>query len=120
MEDGEIKKSPAIDEVINVSYKMFLFMLLCLTLFQPVATDSESEIRIEIFFEYVDSHPHFFECVKDSNNCLPEEIPYLKLLELPEKLSEIWSKLNVHSPLSLNIHQLFKKSLLIGNLSFQE
>ena len=59
MEDGEIKKSPAIDEVINVSYKMFIFTSLCLTLFRPVATDSESEIRIEIFFEYADSHPHF-------------------------------------------------------------
>ena len=110
MEDGEIKKSPAIDEVINVSYKMFIFMSLCLTLFRPVATDSESEIRIEIFFEYADSHPHFLECVKDRNNCLPEEIPYLKLIDPPEKLL-IWSKRNVQLPLSLNKNQFFKENL---------
>ena len=90
MEDGEIKKSPAI-EVIKGSYKMFLFMLICLTMFSPVATDFESEIaqrvaRLELFFEDNDSHPHFIECVKNKNNCLPEEMPYLKLLE-PEKLS---------------------------------
>ena len=114
MEDGEIKKSPAIDEVINVSYKMFLSMLLCLTMFSPVATDIESEIamriaKLEFLFEYYDSHPHFIECVINRNNCLPEEIPYLKLLEPPEKLSEIWSKLNVLSPLSLDIDQFFKE-----------
>ena len=109
MEDGEIKKSPAIDEVINVSYKIFIFMSLCLTLFSPVATDGESEIRIEIFFEYADSHPHL-ECVKDRNNCLPEEIPYLKLLDPPEKLL-LWSKRNVHLPLSLNKDQFFKERL---------
>ena len=113
MEDGEIKKSPAIDEVINVSYKMFLFILLCLTMFSPVATDSESEIRIEIFLEYTDSHPHFLECVKNRNNSLPEEFPYLKLLEPPDKPSilEIWSKIVNHSPLSLNIDQFFKEKL---------
>ena len=115
MEDGEIKKSPAIDEVINVSYKMFLFILLCLTLFLPVATDIESEIvqliaNLEILFEYNDSHPHFIKCVVKRNNCLPEEIPYLKLLEPPEKLS-IWSKRNVHLPLSLNKDQFFKEKL---------
>ena len=110
MEDGEIKKSPAIDEVINVSYKMFIFMSLCLTLFPPVATDSESENRIEIFFEYADSHPHFLECVKDRNNCLPEEIPYLKLLGPPEKLLD-WSKRNVHLPLSPIKDQFFKENL---------
>ena len=109
MEDGEIKKSPAVDEVINVSYKMFIFMSLCLTLFPPVATDSEFEIRIEILFEYADSHPHFLECVKDRNNCLPEEIPYLKLLDYPEKLL-IWSKRNVHMPLSLIKDQFFKEN----------
>ena len=48
MEDGEIKKSPAIDEVINVSYKMLIFTLLCLTLFLPVTTDIESEIAQHI------------------------------------------------------------------------
>ena len=72
MEDGEIKKSPAIDEVINVSYKMFLFILLCLTLFPPVATDIESEIaeriaKLEILIEYNDSHPYFIESVIDRN-----------------------------------------------------
>ena len=92
MEDGEIKKSPAIDDVINVSYKMLLFILLCLNMFSPVATDRASEISIEIFLEYTDSHPHFLECVKNKNTCLPEEIPYLKLLEPPDKpsISEIW------------------------------
>ena len=110
MEDGEIKKSPAIDEVINVSYKMFIFMSLCLNLFPTVATDSESETRIEIFFEYADSHPHFLECVKDRNNCLPEEIPYLKLIDPPEKLL-IWSKRNVQLPLSLITDQFFKEKL---------
>ena len=113
MEDGEIKKSPTIDEVINVSYKMFLFMLLCLTMFSPVATDNESEIRIEILLEYTDSHPHFIECVKNRNNCLPEEIPYLKSLEPPDKpsISEIWSRIINHSPLSLNIDQFFKEKI---------
>ena len=85
-------------------------MLLCLTLFPPVATDSESEIRKEIFFEYADSHPHFLECVKNRNNCLPEEIPYLKYLDPPEKLL-IWPKRNVHLPLSLNKDQFFKENL---------
>ena len=66
MEDGEIKKSPAIDEVINESYKMFLFILLCLTLCLPVATDIESKIvqiiaNLEILFEYNNSHPHFID-----------------------------------------------------------
>ena len=100
MEDGKIKNSPAIDEVINVSYKMFLFILLCLTLFPPVATDIESEIaqriaKLESFIEYNDSHPKFIERVIDRNNCFPEEITYLKLLKPPEKLSvsEIWSKI---------------------------
>ena len=48
---------------------------------------------------------------KIEKNCLPEEIPYLKLLEPPEKLSvsKIWSKINDHSPLSLNIDQCFKE-----------
>ena len=97
---------------------MFLFILLCLTLFLPVATDIESEIvqliaNLKIFFEYNDSHPHFIKCVVIRNNCLPEEIPYLKLLEPPEKLSisEIWSKRNVHWPLSLNRNQFFKEKL---------
>ena len=122
MEDGEIKKSPAIDEVINVIYKMFLFMLLCLTLFPPVATDSESEIRIEIFFEYADFHPHFFECVKDRNNCLPEEILYLKLLEPPDKpsISEIWSKIVEHSLPSLNIDKFFKEKLTDNKALFSK
>ena len=115
MEDGEIKKSLAKDEVKNVSYKMFLFILLCLTLFLPVATDIESEIvqlfaNLEILFEYNDSHPHFIKCVVIRNNCLPEEIPYLKFLEPPEKIS-IWSKRNVHLPLSLNKDQFFKEKL---------
>ena len=115
MEDGEFKKSPAIDEVINVSYKMFPFILLCLTLFLPVATDIESEIvqliaNLEILFEYNDSHPHFIKCVVNRNNCLPEEIPYLKLLEPPEKLS-IWSKRKVLLPLSLNKDQFFSEKL---------
>ena len=92
MEDGELKKSPAIDEVKKVSYKMFLFLFLCLTLFSPVTADIESELAqriapLEILTEYNDSHPQFIECVIDRNNCLPEEIPYLKLLEPPEKLS---------------------------------
>ena len=118
MEDGEIKKSPAIDDVINVSYKMFLFLLLCLTLFPPVATDFESEIaqriaKLELLIEYSDSHPHFLEGVKNRNNCLPEEIPYLKLLEPPDKpsISEIWSRIIDHSPLSLNIDQFFKEKI---------
>ena len=111
MEDGEIKKSPALDEVIHLSYKMFLFILLCLTLFLPVATDIESEIvqliaNLEILFEYNDSHPHFIKCVVNRNNCLPEEIP----LEPPEKVL-IWSKRNVHMPLSLNKDQFFKEKL---------
>ena len=110
MEDGEIKKSPAIDEVIKVSYKMFIFMSLCLTLFPPAATDSEFEITLEIFFEFADSHPHFLECVKYRNNCLPEEIPYLKLLDPPEMLLS-WSKRNVRLPLSLIEDQLFKENL---------
>ena len=116
MEDGEIKKSPAIDEVINVSYKMLIFILLCLTLFLPVATDIESEIaqriaELKSLVEYNDSHPHFIECVVNRNNCLPEEIPYLKLLEPPEKLL-IWSKRNVHMPLSLIKDQFFKEKLI--------
>ena len=118
MEDGEIKKTPAIDEVINVSYKMFLFISLCLTLCLPVATDIESEIvqffaNLEILFECNDSHPRFIKCVVNRNNCLPEEIPYLKLLAPPEKpsISEIWSKRNVHLPLSLNRDQFFKEKL---------
>ena len=115
MEDGEINKSPAIDELLNVSYKMFLFILLCFTLFLSVATDIDSEIvqfiaSLETLFEYNDSHPHFIKCVVNRNNCLPEEIPYLKLLEPPEKLL-IWSKQNVHLPLSLNKDQFFKEKL---------
>ena len=115
MEDGEIKKSPAIDEVINVSYKMLIFTSLCLTLFLPVATDIESEIaqriaELKFLVEYNNSHPHFIECVVNRNNCLPEEIPYLKLLEPPEKLL-IWSKRNVHMPLSLIKDQFFKERL---------
>ena len=124
MEDGEIKKSPAIDEVINVSYKMLIFILLCLTLFLPVATDIESEIaqriaELKCLVEYNDSHPHFIECVVNRNNCLHEEIPYLKLLEPPEKLL-IWSKRNVHMPLSLIKDQFFKKILLIRKSFFQK
>ena len=115
MENGEIKKSPAIDEVINVSYKMFLFIFICLTLFPPVATDIESEIaqRIALLFENNDSHPHFIECVIDRNNCFPEEILYLKLLKPPEKLSvsEIWSKINGLSLPPLNIDNFFKEKL---------
>ena len=115
MEDGEIKKSPAIDEVINVSYKMLIFILLCLTLFLPVTTDIESEIaqriaELKFLVEYNNSHPHFIECVVNRDNCLPEEIPYLKLLEPPEKLL-IWSKRNVHMPLSLIKDQFFKEKL---------
>ena len=118
MGDGEIKKSPAIDEVIKRSCKIFLFILFCLAMFSPVATDIEFEIAqsnagLEILFEYNDSHPQFIECVIIRNNCLPEEIPYLKLLEPPEKLSisELWLKNIDHSPLSLNIDQLFKEQL---------
>ena len=127
MEDGEIKKSPAIDEVINVSYKKFIFILLCLSLFLPVATDIESETvqlisNLEILFENNDSHPHFIKCVVKRNNCLPEEVPYFKLLEPPEKLS-IWSKRNVHSPQSLNKDQFFKETLtdkkaLLSNVEY--
>ena len=63
-------------------------MLLCLAIFSPVATDIESEIaqliaKLEMLFEYNDSHPHFTESVINRNNCLPEEIPYLKLPESP-------------------------------------
>ena len=118
MEDGEIKKSPAIDEVLNVRYKMFIFIILCLTLFPPVATDIESEnaqriAKLELLIEYNYSHPHFIECVIDRNNCLPEEIPYLKLLKPPEKLSvsEKWSKFNERSLSSLNIYKFFKEKL---------
>ena len=73
MEDGEIKKSRAIDEVINVSYKMSLIMFLCLAMFPPVATNTEYEIaqriaRLELFFEYHDFYPHFKEYVKYKNN----------------------------------------------------
>ena len=76
MEDGEVKKSPAIDEVINVSYKMLILILLCSTLFLPVATDIESEIaqriaELKSLVEYNDSHPHFIECVVNRNHCLP-------------------------------------------------
>ena len=115
MEDGEVKKSPAIDEVINVSYKMLILILLCSTLFLPVATDIESEIaqriaELKSLVEYSDSHPHFIECVVNRNNCLPEEIPYLKFLDPPEKLL-IWSKRNVHMPLSLITDQFFKEKL---------
>ena len=71
---------------------MFLFMLFFLALFSPVATDIESEIaqrfaRLKILPEYNDSHPHFLECVIKRNKYLPEEMPYLKLQEPPEKLS---------------------------------
>ena len=118
MEDGEIKKSPAIDEIINVSYKMFLFISLCLTMFPPVATNIESEIaqriaRLKLLIEYNDSHPHFIVFVRDRNNCLPEEIPYLKLLEPPDEPSifEIWSRTIDQSPLSLDIDQFFKEKL---------
>ena len=113
MEDGEIKNSPAKDEVINLNYKMFQFLLICLAMFSSVATDSESQIRIEIFLEYADSHPHFIECVKNGNICLPEKIPYLKLLEPPDKpsISEIWSTIVDHSPPSLNIDQFFKEKV---------
>ena len=92
---------------------MFLFILLCLIMFSPVATVSQSEIRIELFFEYTDSHPHFLECVKNRNNCLPEEIPYLKLLEPLDEpsISEIWSTNVDHSPLSLNIDKFLKEKL---------
>ena len=115
MEDGEINKSPAVYEVKNVSYTMFLFILLCLTLFLPVATDIESESvqlisNLEILFEYNDSHPHFIKYVVNRNKCLPEEIPYLKLIDPPEK-QLIWSKRNVHMPLSLNKDQFFKEKL---------
>ena len=65
-------------------------------MFSPVATDIESEIaqciaKLEILFEYNDSHTHFIECVINRNNCLPEKIS-LNLLEPPEKLSisKIW------------------------------
>ena len=59
---------------------MFLFILLCLTLFLPVATNFESKIvqliaNLEIRFEYNDSHPHFIKCVVNRKNCPPEEIP---------------------------------------------
>ena len=118
MEHGELKKSPAIDEVIKVSYKMFLFTVLCLTMISPITTDIESEIaqrivRLEILFECNDSHPHFIERVIDINNCLPEEITYLKLLKPPEKLSvsDITSKIIKHSPSSLNINKFFKEKL---------
>ena len=87
MEDAEIKKSPAIDKVINVSYKMFPFILLCLTMFSPVTTHSESEIRTEIFLEYTDSHIQFLECFKNRNKYFPEETPLLKFLESPDKPS---------------------------------
>ena len=97
---------------------MLLFILLCLTLFPPVATDIESETaeriaKVEILIEYNDSHPHFIECVIDRNNCFPAEIPYLKLLKPPEKLSvsEIWSKIIEHSLPSLNIDKFFKEKL---------
>ena len=61
-------------------------------MFSPVTPDIKSEItqriaRLELFFEYNDSHPYFIECVKNENNCLPEEIPHLNLLQPPEKLS---------------------------------
>ena len=64
MEDGVIMKSPAVDEVINLSYKMFLILLPNLAMFSPVATDFESDIaqriaRFELFFEYHESHPNF-------------------------------------------------------------
>ena len=118
MEDGETKKSPAIDEVIIESYKMFFFILLCLTLFPPVATDIESEnakniAKLELLIEYNDSHPHFIECVIDRNNCFPEEIPYLNLFKPPEKLSvsEIWSKINENSLPSLNVDKFVKEKL---------
>ena len=94
---------------------MFLFILHCLTRFLPVATDIECEIvkliaNLEILFEYNDSHPHFKKCVVNRIYCLPEENPYLKLIEPPEKLS-IWSKRNVHLPLSQNKDQYFKEKL---------
>ena len=70
MEDGEIRKSAAIDEVKKVSYKLFLILLLCLAMFSFDATDIESEItqriaELELFFESNDSHPHFIKCVKN-------------------------------------------------------
>ena len=81
MEDGEIKMSPAIGEVINVSHKMFLILLLCLAMFSPDATNIESEIAqrmagLEMVFECRYSNPHFKECQK-KNNCLHEKITYL-------------------------------------------
>ena len=64
MEGGEIKKSPAKYKVINVNYKMFLFSLLSLAMFSPVATDIESGIAkriawLELFFEDNASHTKF-------------------------------------------------------------
>ena len=69
----------------RVSYKIVRIMLLCLTMFPPVATGIEFETtqrmaRLKLFFDCNDSHPHFIKCVKNKNNCLPEEIAYLKLL----------------------------------------
>ena len=68
MEDGEFKKSPAIDKIINVIHQIFQILLLSLAMFSPVATDIESEIsqriaRLELFFEYHYSDPHFKDFV---------------------------------------------------------
>ena len=96
---------------------MFLFMLICLNIFSPVATDVTTEInesigRLELFFEYHDSHPQFKEFVKNKYNCSHEETLYLNLLLPPVKLSiaEKWSKINDPSQLvrTLNRFRLQK------------
>ena len=102
---------------------MLILILLCLTLFLPVTTDIESEIaqhiaELKFLVEYNDSHPHFIECVVNRNNCLPEEIPYLKLLDPPEKLL-IWSKRNFHMPLSLIKDQFKEKLTSFESASFK-
>ena len=85
-------------------------------MFSPVTTDTEIVQRIarlEKLFDNNNSHPHFIECVIKRHICLTEEIPYLKLLEPPDRLSisKIWSKINNHSPLSLNIDHFIKEKL---------
>ena len=85
---------------------MFRFMLLCLIMFSPVETDIASKntqriARLELFFDYHDSHPHFKECVKNRNSCLPEEKLYLRLLQPPQKLSSSKERSKLKDPSKL-------------------
>ena len=121
MEDREIKHSPGRDEVINVSYKMFLF--LCLAMFSPVATDIKNEIaqriaKIELFVEYNDSHPHFKECVKAKTTVQMKKFRTLSFYSLL-KSYQFW-KYGQNSTIIQHYHSIQTASLKnLKNISFK-